>query len=580
MVIYGAAILRTCQFGRYDMKKRIFFLLTLLTVSVVLFSSCAGGNKKPSDTTGDSSEGEHAVYVFMQDGSSEYSVVYPLVFADEPEEALDELRALVKENSKGAFSYKSDYLAPGVDVSSFDGEKEILIGDTNRTETALAKDGLREDDYVIKIVGSKLVVVGGCDAATAVAIRHFAAMFFSDTRDSLVLRDDFVVEHEGEYQVEHINIDDTELSEYRILYTEGAKADALFMSNEIRKKSGYMLDSEEYSEDFEGKAIVINSNPVSSGYSVTAEKGNIFIDGADTASRNQGVVRFLENVLLTSAGKADIDTSSFGFYGTLRNNTKLSVMSLNVYSSGYAENSVRNRYPRLCALAGRYAPDLLCLQDVSPSWIEFIKEGTAEQDPLTDVYAYVGTGRNNDEDSVMQAIFYKKSDFTLVDSGTFWLSETPDWESVGWDGRSRNICTWAHLKSNASGAEFVVMNTQLDAYGTTARSKGASLIVEKAEEFGLPVIFAGDFQAESKDASYSRVTESAFADTVYIAGEVGLTGPTVNGAFGNDEKFDSQSEFIFTSFGDFVVNRFTLLDDKVDDMYVSCHYALYTELGF
>ena len=117
MVIYGAAILRTCQFGRYDMKKRIFFLLTLLTVSVVLFSSCAGGNKKPSDTTGDSSEGEHAVYVFMQDGSSEYSVVYPLVFADEPEEALDELRALVKENSKGAFSYKSDYLAPGVDVS-------------------------------------------------------------------------------------------------------------------------------------------------------------------------------------------------------------------------------------------------------------------------------------------------------------------------------------------------------------------------------------------------------------------------------------------------------------------------------
>ena len=444
--------------------------MTLLTVSVVLFSSCAGGNKKPSDTTGDSSEGEHAVYVFMQDGSSEYSVVYPLVFADEPEEALDELRALVKENSKGAFSYKSDYLAPGVDVSSFDGKKEILIGDTNRTETALAKEGLREDDYVIKIVGSKLVVVGGCDAATAVAIRHFAAMFFSDTRDSLVLRDDFVVEHEGEYQVEHINIDDTELSEYRILYTEGAKADALFMSNEIRKKSGYMLDSEEYSEDFEGKAIVINSNPVSSGYSVTAEKGNIFIDGADTASRNQGVVRFLENVLLTSAGKADIDTSSFGFYGTLRNNTKLSVMSLNVYSSGYAENSVRNRYPRLCALAGRYAPDLLCLQDVSPSWIEFIKEGTAEQDPLTDVYAYVGTGRNNDEDSVMQAIFYKKSDFTLVDSGTFWLSETPDWESVGWDGRSRNICTWAHLKSNASGAEFVVMNTQLDAYGTTARS--------------------------------------------------------------------------------------------------------------
>lgn len=565
------------------MKKKVIFAIVLIAM-LALFASCSQGQSETSSgeesETTPAGDDAHEVYVFMADTSSEYSVVYPLIFADEPEAAYRELRSLISENSGGAFAYKSDYMTSSENASSFDGAKEILLGDTNRKETAIAKGGLRENDYVIKVVNAKLVVAGGSNEATAVAIKHFAAMFFSDTRESLVLRDDFEYRHEHEYPVEYVDIDGSPLGDYTILYAEGAQTDALFLSDTIRAKTGYLLDVGQYSEEFSEKAIVIGTSPSSEGYAIRTDGENILIDGADVVSRNYAVALFVDKGLLSEDGSGvDIDTASFGFSGQTVSDNKLSVMSLNVYSTGYAENSVRNRYPRLYSLIGSYVPDVLCLQDVSPTWREFIENGTDTASALTEIYSYVGVGRNNDEDSVMQAIFYKKADFTLVDSGTFWLSETPEWESVGWDGRSRNICTWAHLKSNQSGDEFVVMNTQLDAYGTTARARGASLIVEKAAEFGLPVIFAGDFQAEASDDSYRNITESAFSDTALIASETGLTGPTVNGAFGNDERFDTQSEFIFTSFGDFAVERFTLLDDKVDDKYVSCHYALFAELA-
>ena len=46
----------------------------------------------------------------------------------------------------------------------------------------------------------------------------------------------------------------------------------------------------------------------------------------------------------------------------------------------------------------------------------------------------------------MMAIYYRDADFELEKSGTFWLSETPDQVSMGWDAACKRTCTWVLLR--------------------------------------------------------------------------------------------------------------------------------------
>ncbi len=52
-------------------------------------------------------------------------------------------------------------------------ELEILVGSTNRKESAQVADGLKTNDYKVDIVGKKIVIVGGSDDATEKAISKF-----------------------------------------------------------------------------------------------------------------------------------------------------------------------------------------------------------------------------------------------------------------------------------------------------------------------------------------------------------------------------------------------------------------------
>lgn len=95
------------------------------------------------------------------------------------------------------------------------------------------------------------------------------------------------------------------------------------------------------------------------------------------------------------------------------------------------------------------------------------------------------------------SIFYLKDEVELLDGGTFWLSETPDVPSKGWDAACKRSCTWTKLKMKSTGKEFVYMNTHLDHVGVEARKQGLALIVERANEI-VPegtVFLTADFNA-------------------------------------------------------------------------------------
>ncbi len=124
-----------------------------------------------------------------------------------------------------------------------------------------------------------------------------------------------------------------------------------------------------------------------------------------------------------------------------------------------------------------------------------IQEGLAHQVAFLDSalradYAYVGVGRDDGKEAgEFAALFYNKNRFELLESGNFWLSETPETPSIGWDAACIRIVTWAKLRDRQSGREFVALNTHFDHVGTEARAQSAILLVSRALQLsGAPAL--------------------------------------------------------------------------------------------
>ena len=105
-------------------------------------------------------------------------------------------------------------------------------------------------------------------------------------------------------------------------------------------------------------------------------------------------------------------------------------------------------------------------------------------------------------------IFYKTSDVELVKWGTFWLSQTPDTPSKGWDAKYYRTATWAVFKHKPSGVTFMYVNTHLDNAGKLARQNGLLLIRDKIIEYNTgnwPVILTADFNSTTDDPIFDSV---------------------------------------------------------------------------
>ncbi len=548
--------------------KKTLWISALLLLVLVLAVSCG---EKPS---GGGDETTPELCVFMTNGVSDYTVLYPLSASHDSllSAAIDSLKALTEENAGDPFVFKSDFVVDESDMSVYNGAKEILIGNTNRLESEAVTATLRENDYVICIKDGKLLIAGGSSEATAKAIHRFGAMFFSQTQTDLILEETFRYEHKDSYAVESLTIDGVSVSEFVISYTDGFEQEAENLAKELLAVTGYSLTLE---KDSSALHTISFAESEQAGAFAGIESGKLLLSGDSALNRSLAISRFIASL---SASEVALD-STYSISGTVDRTNAIKLLDLNVYSTGYAENSVNNRYPRLMKLIEIYQPTILCLQEVSPTWLTNMTQGSEDVPALTDSFAYVGTGRNDDSASAMNAIFYNTSLYTLKDSGTFWLSETPDWVSVGWDGRTRCVCTWAILCENASGKEFVVMNTLLDPYGRNARLGGANLIRTRAEAFGLPVILAGDLKVNASNSLYSMFHGEGYFNTEVVASTKGETGKTINGAFGTIISNQARaSDFVFVSYGDFAVDYYGLIKDLVDDEYVSNHWPIFTEL--
>ncbi len=156
-------------------------------------------------------------------------------------------------------------------------------------------------------------------------------------------------------------------------------------------------------------------------------------------------------------------------------------------------------------------PDTLGVQEINSIWVEKMEEYLPQ-------YAYYGVKRGGDENekkSEMNGIFYLKDKFELLESNTFWLTDTPDVESKYPDAGCYRICSYVILKNKATGKIFAHFNTHFDNSSEGAQKLGGELVSEKAKEVALsygniPVVITGDFNQYSDAPGCVALEENGF----------------------------------------------------------------------
>lgn len=167
-------------------------------------------------------------------------------------------------------------------------------------------------------------------------------------------------------------------------------------------------------------------------------------------------------------------------------------------------------------------------------------------------YDYIGVGRDDGRNQgEHSAIFYRTDQFEVIEKGDFWLSETPDVPSKGWDAVLPRICSWGHFQCKDSGFEFLFFNLHMDHVGKQARVESAWLVQEKMLELGrgknLPAILTGDFNVDQTHSSYrALVDKGVLCDSYEISDFRYATNGTFNG-YDPNSFTESRIDHVFVS---------------------------------
>lgn len=251
------------------------------------------------------------------------------------------------------------------------------------------------------------------------------------------------------------------------------------------------------------------------------------------------------------------------------NAQQMNIVTFNIRfnNPGDGVNAWPNRVDMVTGLLRFHEADIFGMQEALIGQIEDIQKELPE-------YEWFGVGRDTGEQSgEFSPIFFRKSKFILIEHGTFWLSETPDEPSKGWDAAFNRIVTWGKFQSKETGKKFFVFNTHFDHIGVEARKNSAKLIRTKIEEMTskshLPVILTGDFNL-TPDTEPISLLKDYLSDSREVSKEppYGPVG-TFNG-FKPGTEGENRIDYIFVN-DKVKVLKYGVLSDSKDQRMPSDH---------
>ena len=225
----------------------------------------------------------------------------------------------------------------------------------------------------------------------------------------------------------------------------------------------------------------------------------------------------------------------------------LRVMTFNVRGFYHAQdgaNAWDSREALNLRTIRRCAADLIGFQEVQGGNLRVYHR------ELTD-YHYVAWPENgNQPPHEWPAIYWRPDVLRPLESGGFWLSETPEVWSASWDTDCIRSATWVRFEHRASGRPVLHLNTHLDHVSEQARVEGTRLILQRLRMLvdGGVAIVTADFNAAPDSATHRLFIDDGFADAHVAAGNSaapldsftyhGFEGPAFRGSDAAPRRID------------------------------------------
>jgi len=262
---------------------------------------------------------------------------------------------------------------------------------------------------------------------------------------------------------------------------------------------------------------------------------------------------------------------SSSFYGQ---NLKLMTYNIRLDVASDGENAWPNRKDYFASQIQFYSPDIFGVQEATPNQVTDIASALPN-------YNRFGIGREEKGTGEACTIYYKKDRFQVQESNTFWLSETPNVVSRGWDAACNRVCTYGLFKDLKTKKTFWVFNLHLDHMGEVARVKGVELVLSKIAALNTkkyPVFLMGDFNSEPETKQIVEI-KKVMDDTKDISIEKPFGPSGTFNDFEHNKPVTLLIDYIFISKNSGLkIQKHAVLSDSKDLRYPSDHLPVLIEI--
>jgi len=564
------------------MKKTAWLLLLLLLAIGCI--ACSGEPNKDADTSSDSiadTTAEVSAERISFEDLQQYRIICPERYDDEAmgkeiAALANELRQFVPD-----MILRDDYIQENNPSSTDRIEPyEILIGATNRPESQSFLASLeRTRDYGYAVINGKIVIAGATTETTRFAIALFRENVISaaDENESFyTAENDRIVT--DTYALDVFEIGGIPIAEYTVVYPAenacGEEYCAQWLAAQIDTLAGKRLSVVTDVAPEAAHEIRIGRTardeaatmPTTETYGITVGDGHVQI------SAEAPYVLLAACGTLTAGDDVPADGKELRIPDgteilTAVDTTELQAMSFNVFYD--LEQREGDRAARVCTVIEQFLPDTFGVQEATGEWMRILRE------TFGDLYESVGISRGGTPHPKEEhsAIFYKKGMFREIESGTKWLSPTPDVYSKVEESGLPRIFTYALLERCADGRQILYVNTHLD-LTNAARVKQISYLLDFLSAYeDIPVVLTGDFNAESDHDPIRMIEDTSLVDSSRIA-EQAYTRTTWTD-FGELEGDDGESiDYVFVSEDRIDVADYRVFDEMVDGDYPSDHFPV------
>ncbi len=452
---------------------------------------------------------------------------------------------------------------------------EFLVGVTNREETRVLQKEYRLSDYGYALVGQKVLLFSHTDELATDAVELFADDLLTQKKlaDGVLIAESEADSIAPVYEIGRVTLEGTQIKKCVLVYPEGdafEKQTAEEISAYLLKNTTYFVEvisdkvasPEGFHEILVGqtnRSQALPSELARFGCKVTSKAGVTQLGGVEPAAIALAADYFCDAFVLDS-GSLAVNLADFQMDAS-ETDMQMRVMTFNLQSWDKTEVRTKN----LCDQVVEYMPDIIGVQEATPSWLESLSK-------VLPGYTYVGLGREEIQNTEYCAVFYNKQKFDLIETQTKWLSATPDVQGSKYPSSDYvRIMTWAVLERKLDGKQFVMANTHLD-WG--ALQQQTNVILDFMKQYqDVPVFLTGDFNMKTTHAAYKTLVNQGFVDLATITER--FTGDVT---YQSTQHFAEKIDYIMLRGSDATtVLQFRVCNEKLTGG-VSDHYALFTDV--